>query len=67
MQAAVHIFIPVLQPCTSPWLSSGIEEEAFNKCLKLPISIFVFLYFDGRLAVSQDLTELREGGATVMM
>lgn len=67
MQATVHIFLPVLWPCASAWLSSSTAEEAFNKFLKSPINIFVFLYFDGRIAVSQDPTELREGGATVMM
>lgn len=67
MQAAVHIFLPVLWPCTSAWLSSGTGEEACNKFLKSPINIFVFLCFDGRLTVSQDPTELHEGGATVMI
>lgn len=49
------------------WLLSGIEEEGFNKYLKFPINLFVFLSVDGRLAVSQELTQLQEGGATVVM
>lgn len=66
-QAAVHLFLSVLSPCIGPWLLNGIEEEAFNKYLKFPIDLFVFWSFVGGLAVSQELMQLREGGATVMM
>lgn len=58
---------PSFIPYTSTWLLSGIEEEVFKKYSKFPINLFVSLSFDGRLAVSQELTQLWEGGATVVM
>lgn len=41
-----------------PLLLSGIEEAAFHKYLKFSINLFVSLSFNGRLAVSQVLTQL---------